>query len=40
METESHSNDPAEGKGGISSTCCDFRSALLIPAVTEVALVC
>lgn len=38
METESHGDDPAEGKGGISSTCCDFRSALLIPAVTEVAL--
>lgn len=38
METESHSDDPAEGKGGISSTHCDFRSALLSPTVTEVAL--
>lgn len=38
METEIHGDDPAEGKGGISSACCDFRSALLIPALTEVAL--
>lgn len=38
METESHGDDPPDGKGGISSTCCDFHSALLIPAVTEEAL--
>lgn len=38
LETESHGDDPAEGKGGISPTCCDFRSALLTPVVTEVAL--
>lgn len=35
LETESHSDDPAEGKGGISPKCCDFRSALLTAAVTE-----
>lgn len=38
LETESHGDDPAGGKGGISPTCCDFRSALLTPAVSEVAL--
>ena len=38
LETESHGDDPAEGKEGISPTCRDFRSALLTPAVAEVAL--
>lgn len=38
LEIECHGDDPAEGKGGISPTCCDFRSALLTPAFTEVAL--
>lgn len=38
LETESHGDDPAEGKGGISPTCRDFHSAPLTPVVTEVAL--
>lgn len=38
METESHGDAPAEGEGGISSARCDFRSALLTPALAEVAL--
>lgn len=38
LETESHGDDPAEGKGGISPKCCNFHSALLTAAVTEVVL--